>query len=161
MLIYSSFILIQAASTPGPDIRNLWPARTHVEKEQRRLNVDPGSPYASSTTLRYEWPFPSPNETPDIDQALASWVLKDKDTVDEVRKSVEILIFPPSTTPYDDLFLSILHEDDARNRRRGEVALDDDGKRENLEGGVGCDLLPINATWRGARETTSSSGEQT
>ncbi|SJL16691.1 uncharacterized protein ARMOST_20220 [Armillaria ostoyae] len=79
-------------------------------------------------------------------------VLEGKDTVDVLP--AEIPIFPSSTTPYDDLFLSILHKDDARNTRRDEVALDDGGKRENLEGGgVGCgaqetrDLLPINATW--------------
>ncbi|SJL16699.1 uncharacterized protein ARMOST_20228 [Armillaria ostoyae] len=116
------------------------PPEPTLKKGQRRPHADPKSLYASSTTLRDEWPLPSNDETPAIKQALATWVPKDKDTVDEVRKRglpAEIPIFPPSTTfhaPCDDLFLSILHKD-ASSKRRGEVALDDHGKRENIEGG--------------------------
>ncbi|SJL16761.1 uncharacterized protein ARMOST_20290 [Armillaria ostoyae] len=46
----------------------------------------------------------------------------------------EIPIFPPSIAPCS-LFLSILHKDGASSKRWDEVALNDDGKRENLEGG--------------------------
>ncbi|PBK69506.1 hypothetical protein ARMSODRAFT_1018902 [Armillaria solidipes] len=66
-------------------------------------------------------------------RGVASWVLEGKDTVDDLR--AEVPIFPPSTAPYDNLFL-----DFAQRRRMeqatGEAALDNDGKREHLEGCV-------------------------
>ncbi len=83
-------------------------------------------------------------------------------------------VFPSSTALCDDLFLSILHKDNASSKRRDTVALDDDGKRERLEGMLRAgskgwvlslalsqgthtspDLFPINATW-GARLRTET-----
>ncbi|SJL11064.1 uncharacterized protein ARMOST_14465 [Armillaria ostoyae] len=123
--------------------RLFGPPEPTLKKGQRGPHADARPLYASSTILRDKWPLPSTNKTSAIEQALTTWVPKDKDTVDEVRKRslpAEIPIFPPSATfhaPCDDLSLSILQEDDALSKRRGYVALDDDGKRENLKGGSG------------------------
>ncbi|PBK69477.1 hypothetical protein ARMSODRAFT_957103 [Armillaria solidipes] len=131
-----------------------------------------GSCVSSSTKLSAPWTTRFCDKAMYFYPGAAPWVLEGKDTVDDLP--VEITTFPPSTAPYDDLFLSILHKHDASSKRRGEVALDDDGKRENLEGGcVGCGLQE--ASCEGSvlnqrdvvrcsilrRDDISSSGEQT